>query len=241
MRADELQHTVRDTVPDALERGQTSTVRAELYLNGVLTAPTSGTVTVYEPDGDELATGSVTVTDSVAQFAVAVPADALLAMQYRVEWSLVVGSNTYRHRTRAEVVRRRLVCPVSVIDIYRVAPQLDAAATDSVSRFTTADYADFIREAWLWTLVQLRQSGRRPDVVSGADCLRDATLHKALAMVYGAMLLAGADRFSELHNMHEHRAAKAFRNARIEYAPDDAENMRRDRPGRASSLWLMGI
>lgn len=241
MRADELQHTVRDTVPDALERGQTSTVRAELYINGVLTAPDSGTVTVYEPDGQQLATGSVTISDSVAQFAVAVDSDAHLAAQYRVEWSLVVGSATYRHRTRAEVVRRRLVCPISVVDLYRVAPQLDSSATDSVSRFTTSDYADFIREAWLWTMVQLRQSGRRPDVISGADSLRDATLHKALAVIYGAMLLAGADRFRELHDLNEMKAHKAFRMARIEYAPDDAEIARRQRPGRASSLWLMGI
>lgn len=240
MRADELQHTVRDTVPDALERGQTSTVRAELYVDGVLTAPDSGAVTVYEPDGEELATGSVTVSDSVATFGVAVAADAQLAAQYRVEWSLVVGSETYRHRTRAEVVRRRLVCPVSVIDLYRVAPQLDSSATDSVSRFTVSDYADFIREAWLWCLVQLRQSGRRPDVVSGADALREATLHKALSMVYGAMLLAGAERFAELHNMHDDKAARAFRMARIEYAPDDDATARRDRPGRPSSLWLMG-
>ena len=240
MRADELMHTVRDTVPDALERGQTSTVRAELYVNGVLTAPDSGSVTVYEPDGQQLATGSVTVADSVASFGVAVPDTATLAAQYRVEWSLTVGAETYRHRTRAEVVRRRLVCPVSVVDIFRVAPQLDADASDSVSRFTVAEYAAFVREAWLWCMVQLRQSGRRPDVTSGADALREATLHKSLAMVYGAMLLAGADRFRELHEMHDDKAARAFRQARIEYAPDDDDNARRSRPGRPSSLWLMG-
>lgn len=240
MRADELQHTVRDTVPDSLERGQTSTVRAELYLDGVLTAPSSGTVTVFEPDGDELATGSITVTDSVATFAVAVASTAQLGTQYRVEWSLVVGSATYRHRTRAEVVRRRLVCPISVIDLYRVAPQLDSSATDSVSRFTVSDYADFIREAWLWVLIQLRSSGRRPDVVSGADSLRETTLHKSLSMVYGAMLLAGAERFRELHDLHDDKASRAFRMARIEYAPDDDDIARRTRPGRPSSLWLMG-
>ena len=240
MRADELFHTVRDSVPDALERGQTSTVHAELYVDGVLTAPDSGTGTVYEPDGEELATGAVTVADSVSSFAVAVPADTFLGAQYRVEWSLTVGAETYRHRTRAEVVRRRLVCPVSVVDIFRIAPQLDASASDSVSRFTVAEYAAFVREAWIWCLVQLRQSGRRPDIVSGADCLREATLHKALSLVYGALILAGADRFQELHEMHDHKAARAFRTARIEYAPDDDANARRERPGRPSSLWLMG-
>lgn len=240
MRADELQHSVRDVIPDALVRGEPSLLRAELYLDGVLTQPDSGTVTIHKPDGQELATGSITVADSVATFSVTAAADSQLADQYRVEWSLVVGSETYKHRTRAEVVRRRLVCPISVVDLYRVAPQLDATATDSVSRFTTSDYADFIREGWLWCLVQLRQSGRRPDVISGADALREAALHKSLSFIYGAMLLAGADRFQELYNMHDDKAAKAFRLARIEYAPDDDATARRDRPGRPSSLWLMG-
>ena len=240
MRADELQHTVRDTVPDALERGHTSTVRAELYLDGTLTAPNSGTATVYGPTGAQVATGSVTVSDSVASFAVAIGSDVTLGDLYRVEWALVVGSDTYRHRTRAEVVRRRLVCPVSVIDLYRVAPQLNASGTDSITRYTASDFAAFIREAWIWTQVRLRETGRRPDLVSGADPLRDCTLHKALSMVFGALSLAGADRFQAIADSHDEKAAHSFRHARLDYAPDDAANDRQERPVRPSSLWLMG-
>ena len=243
MRADELIHSVRDSVPDALERGAgiSNQLRAELYVSGVLTAPDSGTATVFQPDGQQVATGAVTVTDSVATFSVSISDTALLGDQYRVEWALTVGAETYRHRTRAEVVRKRLVCPISVVDLFRLAPQLDADATDSVSRFSVSDYADFIAEAWIWTQVQVRSAGRRPDLISSADALRECTLMKAMAMVYGALMLAGADRFSELHTLHDQKAARAFRNARLEYAPDDALNERAQRPGRASSLWLMGI
>ncbi len=120
MRADELIHSVRDSVPDALERGAgiSNQLRAELYVSGVLTAPDSGTATVFQPDGQQVATGAVTVTDSVATFSVSISDTALLGDQYRVEWALTVGAETYRHRTRAEVVRKRLVCPISVVDLF---------------------------------------------------------------------------------------------------------------------------
>jgi len=240
MRADELLHTVRDTVPDSLERGHTSTVVAELYVNGTLTAPDSGTATVYDPAGAQVATGAATITDSVAQYAVAIPAEQTLGDMYRVEWVLTVGSTTYRHRTRAEVVRRRLVCPVSVVDLYRVAPQLNASGTDAITRYSASDLAAFIREAWLWTLVRLRQSGKRPDLVSGADALRDCTLQKALAMILGALSMAGAERYQALAEAHDDKAAHAFRVARLEYAPDDDAAERQDRPVRPASVWFMG-
>lgn len=240
MNADELNHAIRDTVPDSLERGQTSTVKAELYVDGTLTAPSSGTVTVYDSSGRQVTTGSVTVSDSVATFGVTIDADQTLGDLYRVEWSLTVGATTYRHRTRAEVVRRRLVCPVSVIDLYRFSPQLNSSNTDALTRYTAADYASFVGEAWLWTLVKLREAGRRPDLVSGADALRECTLHKSLSLIFGALSLAGADRFQPMAELHENRAAQSFRAARLEYAPDDAENDRRDKRARPTTIWLMG-
>lgn len=240
MRADDPQFVIRDTVPDSLERGQSSTVLAELYVNGTLTAPDSGTVTVYDPTGQEVTSGAVTVSDSIAQFSVSIPADQTLGDLYRVEWSLVVGSTTYRNRTRAEVVRRRLVCPVSVIDVYRVAPQLNSTGTDSITRYTAADVAAFVREAWIWSLVRLRESGRRPDLVSGADPLRDCTLHKSLSLIFGALSLAGAERFQPLAELHDQKASHSFRQARLEYAPDDAATDRLKKAARPSSLWLMG-
>lgn len=240
MRADELRHTIRDTVPDALVRGETSSVRAELYIDGTLTAPDSGTATVYTPAGAEVTTGAVVVSDSVATFAVAIDAAQTLGDMYRVEWSLVVGSTTYRHATRAEVVRRRLVCPVSVVDLYALSPQLNASGTDAITRYTNADFAGFIREAWLWTLVRVREAGRRPDLISGADGLRDCTIHKAMALVFGALTMAGAERFATLADSHEAKAAEAFRKARLHYAIEDNPTDLKDRPARPSVVWLMG-
>jgi hypothetical protein len=210
-----------------------------LYASGALVAPTSGTITIFDGAGTKVVDAQpVAVVGSVATYTYAAPVGLELGHRYRVEWSLVVVGVDVEVTNSAEVVRRRLYCPISDIDLFRVAERLDPNGDAPITRRT--DFGDFITEAWTQTLRKLRQAGRRPDLVIEASDLREVVLYKALELIFLNLSHSLNPAYLDLANRYKDTSADAWNDVTLVYASDDDEDADLDQPAAApASVWLV--
>jgi hypothetical protein len=67
----ETRYTPRLDLPYAIERGRSQVITLSVYSGATLTAPSSGTLTLYAPDGTSASSGSVSIVSDVAEYTVA--------------------------------------------------------------------------------------------------------------------------------------------------------------------------
>lgn len=220
-------YLVRAEVPEMIERGASNTLRCRVYSGGALSAPTSGTVSVYDGSGVALVDAqAVTVASSVATYSYAPAASLSLSDRWRVEWSLLMGDGmTHVFRTDAYLVRRRLYCPITGPDLYRMVPALDPSGDAPID--TRAHHDDAIAEAWVQVQLRLIEAGRRPQLVVGASSLRECTAEKALELIFADLEARQGIRDAESRAAyHGGRFESAWQRVRLQY--DEDEDGRQD-------------
>ncbi|MCB9681833.1 MAG: hypothetical protein H6733_10200 [Alphaproteobacteria bacterium] len=233
----ELQYLARLPLPDAIERGGTAVLSCPVYAANALVAPSTGTITLTAPSGTVLVdAATVTVTGSVATYTYTAPTTLTLGEGYVVDWALSVDGSTLNVRNAAEVVRRRLVCPISGVDLYRVASSLDPDGDDPVTRKT--DFDAYIVEAWTSIQLRLREMGSRINLVIASSSLREVTLETTLALIWGDMSHRLNPAYADLARDHRERAEAAWGRLRLDY--DDTDDGVADgrKQARPAVFWL---
>ena len=227
-------------LPDTIERGRSNTLTCPLYLSGALTAPASGTVSIYDASGIvQVEDAAVTIAASIATYTWTPSADLALGRGWVVVWTLVVSGATYIFRNDAQLVRCRPSCPIVPQDLYRLAPALDPAGADPVTAASAADHDGLIEEAWVEVQGRLLADDRRPWLVIGNHALRDVTLLTALAAVFASLSHRQREVYGETARDYRKQAEDAWSRVRLTYDQTDIGTPDPGgRGGRSSVIWF---
>lgn len=182
-------YTARFRLPDFLPKGKNITLSCPVYLDGTLTAPTSGTVSVVDQDGSVVVDeASITVASSIATYALSgtLTSTKSVGDMWQVLWTLTIGGVEYQFENEASLVIRPLRPAVSDIDLFQRHPMLDPNAFDKIGGDLTT-YQPFINEAWIEIISRLISEGKKPYLISGSTALQSIHLYLSLALVFQAL------------------------------------------------------
>jgi hypothetical protein len=223
-----------------MERARSSYLSIELYEDGVIAAPASGTVTVYNASNVKVVDAdAVTITSSIANFTLLASAVATesFGAGWRVEWELVMGDGyTHVERQDAALVRVRLAPTIAPPDILARRRQLVSSGY-----VTVAQLADSIEEAFREMCLRLEDSGRKPHLIVNPSGTRMHLLFSTLAIVCGDLAGTGdpENKWRVLAQEYERRAEHEWTTMRLLYdSDDDGAADGSHRTGMAASIWL---
>jgi len=231
----------RFPLPDMIERGADNTLRCPLYDSGGVVAPTGATVTITDAGGTvQVSAAAATITSNVATYTYSPAGTLQLGEGWLVQWSLVTTAyGTIAARNDAMLVRTRMICPISVDDLWPLEPSLQPSGSDPQTAMSSTDFDLKLEEAWIQVQNRIMAMGRRPYLVVGANALREVTQFQALEMVFRGLETrlpnAYADKATRYHVLLE----EAWTRARLTY--DETDDGRPDlgrRAARPSALWI---
>jgi len=202
-------------------------------ITGSLVAPSSGTLTVEQPNGTTWATPTVSVVSSVASATLPTTAAESAGDGWTLVWDLIIDSAHYFYRFDAYICPFAPHCPISVLDLWggdgiaelqhRVPQGRDAERGDGTGWQPEIDAAYYALIQWLL------DNGHRPWQIRGMVGMRTWVLTKALESC--CRHLAGTDDVFARHQRnfyYAHKAAAA--SLKIQYEGDPA-GTRRGGPG----------
>lgn len=225
-----------------IERARDTDLRLEVYDDGALAAPSSGTVTVYNASNEKVVDGAaVSVVSDVATYTVgaAAVASESFGPGWRIEWSLVMpDTETHLYRQEASLVRVRLSLPISDLDLTERHSDLADHLPSGVS-----DFEDYLLVAWRDLLSRLEGLGRRPYLVMDSSALRPVLTFMALEVVCRDFAASGdpENTWWALAEHYRERGREAWADLNFTYDEDD--DGRDDGTKRASGMttvWLTG-
>ena len=232
MSAADTIYTARIPYPDFIERARGQKIKLEIYRDGALAAPSSGTVTVYDASNTAIVDAqAVTISGSIAEYTISagtVPDTLSLGPGWLIVWALVMpDSATHTFRRDAALVRRQLYPTVSDVD-------LTAAYSDLGDLCPSGDssYQGKIDEAWRRILGRLDADGRLPHRIINPSSLRELHLEMTLELIFRdfAISVGDAGKYSEMAEMHNQLAEKAWQ--RLSTKIDHDEDGFQDDSGR---------
>jgi hypothetical protein len=158
----EQPYTARIPFPDYLERGRTQLVRLEVYRDGALVAPTSGTFSLYDASHvAQIDAAAVTIASSRAQYSInaaSLPASLPVGEGWQEEWALTFSDGVTRTFRRSAALVLRAVHPVITdADLLACYSDLDDLRPSDLS-----SYQGPIDEAWRQIIGRLVGRGRFP-------------------------------------------------------------------------------
>ncbi len=202
-------YTARFSVPDLIERSRTNVLRAPVYRDGGLVAPSAGLVSVYQPSGTALvANEAATITDKVATYTLAssaVPATMPLGAGWRIEWVLTIDGVEVQVENDGALVRKVLRPVISDVDLFRRCSGLDPNGPDPMSTLT--NYQPYIDEAWVVITLRLLEQGNRPNLIMSPSALREVHASLTLSLLFEdhatRLNAAFSDRAKEYRGQYE--------------------------------------
>lgn len=218
-------YSVRQELIQLIERGRDTVLQAPLYLDGVLVAPSSGTITIYdESDTAVVSAAAVTIASSIAEYTVAAATTSSLDLGagWRIEWSLTVSGQPAAVviPQEAALVRYRLRPVISDADIIRRSPALDPSSAVCITSET--DYQEYINEADTEVQSRLIALGRRPWLVASPSALRSVWLYCTLALIYESLRdRRPTDGYVEPATAYRQMYERAWSEARVSFDWDE--------------------
>lgn len=216
MSAHETVYSVRVAYPDYLERGRTQTVSISVYRSGALVAPSAGTVALYDPAGNLLDTGSVSVVDSVATYSLTssvLASTLVLGHGYYLIWTLTLGGLSRAFRRDAALVLHAAVPTLTDADLTSVYSDLSRHLASGTTSFQT-----YIDEAWKRILGRLESQGVYPDHVVTYWALREVHMELTYSLICMDFARAQGGRWLELADQHKKEFELAWSRLRFERA-----------------------
>ena len=241
MTASRTVYTARFQTPDRIQRGLAWTVACPVYFGAALVTPLSGTCTVTNASGEQVAQGAITEVADVAEFTILAneTTGQDLGERWLVSWSLsLTGSIPLTTRNTAALVLVGLLPVIADADLFRRSTALDYGNPDRVITDATS-YQEFREEAWVWLDYMLVGKGRRPQLIMSSTDLRECHINKTLELIYRDLSQRNADAYLDTANRYESLALSAFGALRMVY--DDNEDGQADSNERKSAggvLWL---
>mgnify|MGYP003147457114 FL=1 len=206
-------------LPDFIVRAKTQTLECPVYSGSTLTAPSSGTVTIYEGSTVLVDAAAVTITADIAIYslsAATIPTTLSLSDNWLIVWELVIGGETHTFQRTAALVRRELhpvVTPADVSALHQDASSLLASGQT---------LADFLDQAWDMLQRRLLAVGRRPYLVLSDFALFDSHRHLAAYLLFNdAASSVGDGRWSEMAEHHLDRYEQEWSRLSLTYDMDE--------------------
>ena len=233
MPASEPIYTARVRIPTIIERARSQVVKLEIYRDGSLQAPSSGTYSLIDPDGTTVSTGSVSVSGSIAQYTIGasgIPATVELGEGWLEEWALTISSTVQTFRRPASMVKRALYPVVADVDLTAIYSDLADVRPSSMSSYQT-----YIDEAWIDIVNRIRAKGDFEYLIMDPQVLRsphrDLTLYLIFRDFHSTI---GEGRYLEL--AQEHREVFEARFREISYRYDHDHDGEADDPDKRRAL-----
>ena len=214
----EAPYTARIPFPDYLERGRTQLVTLEVYRDGALEAPSSGTFTLIDASGvEQVSAAAVSVVGSRAQYSISaatLPATLPLGEGWQGVWSLVFSDGVTREFVRSGALVLRALHPV-VTDADLLACYSDL---DDLRPANMTSYQRPLDEAWRQLIGRLVGRGRFPYLILDPFSLREIHLETALSLIFRDFASSvGEGRYLDLAESHKKTAASAWRSLTFQY------------------------
>jgi hypothetical protein len=229
--ADDTLYTARFVGPTLIEQGRDTPITCPVYRDGVLVTPASGTVTIYDASGVALVSAAPVVpSGSVAGYTVAAGTTSGRSKgpDWRVEWSLVVASQTRLFSNEAALVSRRLYPAITDADIYARHRALNPSSGSPLTSLTT--YQAFVDDAWITLLNRILADGTYPQKVPSPAALRETHLALVLARIFADLASASPDQYAAMADSYRRQYDTEYRAMRfvtIEEGEGAAGNVRK--------------
>jgi hypothetical protein len=217
----EAPRTARIPFPDFLERGRAQLVTLEVYRDGALDAPVSGTFTLTDAAGvAQVDAQAVTISASRAQYSIAaltLPSSLPLGEGWQEEWALVFSDGVERiFRRSASLVLRSIHPVITDADLLACYSDLDDLRPSDQTSYQTS-----IDEAWRQIIGRLVGRGRRPYLILDPWSLREIHLETTLSIIFRDFASSiGEGRYLDLAESHKKTAASAWRQLTFQYDSD---------------------
>jgi hypothetical protein len=238
------QRAARLPLPYQLVQAAEQVLSCPVYTGSDLVAPTGGTRHIERPNGTEAATGSVTITASIATAVLttaSLPATETRGPRWQVRWVLTFAASP----TVEEIIADAALCrrpwrpTVTEHDLYQRMSSLDPDAANSITAKTS--HQDKIDLAAGKILRDLYATNQRPELITTPSALHDLHRNLTLAMIFEDLSTNlnpdyrdTADRFLALYKGDLQRLT--FRSD-----TDDSGRQDGQRKGaKSASFWLGG-
>lgn len=235
----EIVYTPRLSGLYLIERGRSQTIQLPLYSGAALVAPTASgsTCTLTSPTGAVVSSGAITVSGSIATYAIpgASTTGQTLGERWKVAWSLIMPDGVTHPYEQPAALCRVVPSPAATeADLYQRAPALDPTGSAPVSVVST--WQPQLDEAWAQISQTLITRGRRPWLVVGSVDLRLPHIALALALCYEALASRLNPAFSEMAKMYRQEYSASMAALALSYDASDDGLIDQGRAGSGVTL-----
>lgn len=240
MAVGDLLYSIRDEVPEMIERGRSQVLRLRPYTAGAAVAPAAAVVSVYDETDTAIVSGATaTLGSGQATYTLAAQAATkALAEGWRIEWVYTMPDGVERlHRQDAALVRCRPLPPATEADLYQRESSLDPSGTAPIH--SASDFASKLQAAWVMIEHRLIEQGRRPWRVIGSSDLRRVHIAMTLALVFEDFATRLNLAYADKARVYREEAASAWSAVRMAYDEGDSGRATPERrAGTTTSVWL---
>lgn len=232
-------YTTDFQAPDFIVRGRSQTLEMPLRYEGALVAPTSGTVTVSDANGDDVVSAaSVSVVSSIATYALSaatVPASLSFSDLWRETWTLLVSGETVVIERPAALVRDDIYPVISV-------EMINARHSDLNAAFTDAEVQTALGLAWDDVMARLMDEGREPYRILSPQSLREVHRCRTFHLLFTDMWSSSSGgKYRAMAGNYDARYEAAWNTLRVDYdANDDGVASPEERRRSGSPVLLTG-
>ena len=231
---------IKAGLPDFIVRDLAQTIELAVYdASGTLTAPTSGTLTLYAEDGTKVVDAqAITVASSKATYSLTaadLPTTYNLSERWSEEWDLLISGESVTFRRAAHLVRSNLFPTVTAADLDQYHQNLSRLIK------TGNDADDFVGLAWEKIQRRLLKQGRMPWLILSPYVLTDALALKSLELIFrDAHTSAGDGKYLELADYYRSAHESEWATIALDQYDTDEDGLPNDEPVAAQAPLYMG-
>lgn len=228
--------------PELLERGRANLIQCPAYISGALSAPSVGTVTVYDPSATAVVDAqAVTITASVAEYSIASATLATYAYAtgWTFEWALTMADGVvHTARTDGSLVRRSFYPVVTDADLIGRLSALDPSGTAPIT--SAANYQAFLDEAWRVLVRRLVGDSSAVSKIVSGYALREAHLLLTLSLIMTdlATRSEGAGYYADEATRYRAEYGHAYAEARVKVDAADDGSVTDERVAVRPVVWM---
>jgi len=214
--------TARISTPLFVERAKTQTLFIDIYSSGVLTAPTSGTVSIFDGFGSTIVDeAAVVVASSHATYSLlstTIPVGTILSDKWLIEWTLLISSVTYTFRQEVFLVKRILYPVITDADLNVRHSELPNMFPSGLTTWQT-----YLDDSFDEIQNKLINEGKRPNLIISSSSLKESHLSLCLSRIFRDLSTYGnaGGKYDKLATYYGDKFEKDFSKIRLTYDYDE--------------------